>query len=59
MRGFASSDIHAAFRDIENAKKATKADAAFSMFRSGERTARGRDSAARNGSKSPMGATRR
>ena len=29
MRGFASSDIHTAFRDIENAKKATKADAAF------------------------------
>lgn len=29
MRGFATNDIHAAFRDIENAKKATKADAAF------------------------------
>jgi hypothetical protein len=29
MRGFATGDIHAAFRDIEEAKKATKADAAF------------------------------
>src|SRR2546423_4523466 len=29
MRGFATNDIHAAFRDIEEAKKATKADAAF------------------------------